>query len=83
MEVNMPKTYCPECDSVVRLENPREGMIFPCPDCGVDLEVVSVDPFDVYFPYEEDDDWDDDDWDDEDEDDDDDDWDDDWEDEDE
>ena len=58
----MPRTYCPECDAAITREYPREGDQFRCFECGVELEVVSADPFEVYFPY--DDDWDLD-WDDE------------------
>ncbi|RLC67501.1 MAG: hypothetical protein DRI48_02130 [Chloroflexi bacterium] len=65
----MAQTNCPECDAVIILDEPREGLIISCPDCGVDLEVIDTDPFEVDLPF--DDDWDDDDWDDDD-------WDDDW-----
>jgi lysine biosynthesis protein LysW len=53
----MPKTYCPECDAVIKMDNPREGAKIECPECGVKLEIISVDPFEVDFPF--DDDWDD------------------------
>ena len=58
----MAKTYCPECDAVITVSNPREGAEIRCPECGVELEVISTDPFDVDFIYEDDwdDDWDDD-----------------------
>ena len=58
----MPKTYCPECDAVISVNNPREGATISCPECGEELEIVSADPFEVDFPL--DDDWDDD-WDEE------------------
>jgi alpha-aminoadipate carrier protein LysW len=54
----MPKTYCPECDTVISVNNPREGATIRCPECGEELEIVSADPFEVDFPL--DDDWDDD-----------------------
>lgn len=58
----MPKTYCPECDAVININNPRDGAQTRCPECGVELEIISSDPFDVDYVY--DDDWgDDDDWD--------------------
>jgi lysine biosynthesis protein LysW len=56
----MPKTYCPECDAVIGVQDPKIGYQFKCPECDVDLEVTSVDPFDVYFPYEDDENWDED-----------------------
>ena len=61
----MAKAYCPNCDAEVSMNSPRLGTMFQCPDCEVDLEVVSVNPFDVDFPSDNYDDWDDDDYDDE------------------
>ncbi|MBN1810503.1 MAG: lysine biosynthesis protein LysW [Anaerolineae bacterium] len=52
----MAKTYCPECDAIVSVQDPKLGYLFKCPECGVELEVTSITPFDVYFPYDED--WD-------------------------
>jgi len=51
----MPKIYCPDCDEVIILENPREGALITCRSCGTELEIVSVDPFDVDFSLEDDD----------------------------
>ncbi|NLE44860.1 MAG: hypothetical protein GX620_09080 [Chloroflexi bacterium] len=68
----MAKTYCPECDAVITVDKPADGALITCPECGIDLEIVSAEPFEVDYPY--DDDWDDDaddDWDDDDDDDDD------------
>lgn len=58
----MPRTYCPECDAVIAMDNPRDGAQLRCPECGVELEVISTDPFEVFFPYDEewDGDWDED-----------------------
>jgi lysine biosynthesis protein LysW len=58
----MPKTYCPECDAVISVDNPRVGAMIVCRECGKELEIIDTDPFEVDFPF--DDDWDDD-WDDE------------------
>ena len=44
----------------------RLGTMFQCSACEADLEVVSVDPFDVDFPGDDYGDWDDDDREDED-----------------
>jgi alpha-aminoadipate carrier protein LysW len=60
----MSKTYCPECDAVISVAEPREGDLIRCPECGVELEIIDTDPFDVDFPL--DDDWDDE-WDEEEE----------------
>ena len=49
----MPKTHCPNCDSIIKANKLREGAILDCPECGVELEVISVDPFEVDFT----DDW--------------------------
>lgn len=63
----MARTYCITCDAEIVMDDPRLGMKFQCPECGDQLEVVSTDPFDVDYPYDDwDDDWDED-WDDEDE----------------
>ena len=50
----MPEVYCPECDAAISIENPREGTQIKCPECGVELEIVSSDPFEVDFPYDDD-----------------------------
>ena len=53
----MVRTYCPECDALVGVVDPEIGDRFVCSACNVELQVISIDPFDVYFPYDED--WDD------------------------
>lgn len=45
----MPKTHCPNCDSTISMNNPREGAVIICSQCGVELEVVRTDPFVVDF----------------------------------
>jgi lysine biosynthesis protein LysW len=52
----MAKAYCPNCDSVISVEKPRMGAMITCGDCGQELETISVNPFEVDFPLE--DDWD-------------------------
>ncbi|PYV15401.1 MAG: hypothetical protein DMG07_09855 [Acidobacteria bacterium] len=37
-------SYCPECEAVIDEEVEDLGEIVSCPECGVELEVVSVDP---------------------------------------
>ena len=49
----MPKTYCPSCDAVVSIDNPRMGGMVTCRECGARLEVISTTPFEVDFPLEE------------------------------
>lgn len=66
-------SYCPECEAVIDEEFEDIGEILICPECGVELEVISLDPveFDLAMIDEDDEDefsFDDDDeeWDDED-----------------
>ena len=49
----MPRTRCPNCDLTIKVQDPREGTIIVCSGCGVELEIVNVDPFEVDFT----DDW--------------------------
>ena len=68
-------SYCPECEAVIEEDIEEVGEIITCPECGVELEVISLDPleFDLApvddededdFNFDDDDDEDDDDWDD-------------------
>jgi lysine biosynthesis protein LysW len=54
----MPKTYCPDCDAVIRLDKPRASASITCRSCGTELEIISTDPFEVDYPLEDDDLWD-------------------------
>lgn len=36
--------YCPECDAPIDEEFEDVGEVITCPECGVDLEVISLDP---------------------------------------
>jgi alpha-aminoadipate/glutamate carrier protein LysW len=40
---------CPECDNpiVVDVDEVEEGETVTCDECGMDLEIVSVDPLEV------------------------------------
>jgi lysine biosynthesis protein LysW len=49
----MASTYCPSCDAVIRKDNPRVGATLTCPECGEKLEVISSQPFEVDYPFEE------------------------------
>jgi alpha-aminoadipate carrier protein LysW len=55
----MPKTYCPECEAVISVDDPREGGKVTCRECGTELEIISINPLEVDFPLDYDDDWDD------------------------
>ncbi len=54
-------SYCPECEAVIDEEFEDVGEIVSCPECGVELEVISIDPveFDLAPIDDEDDDDDD------------------------
>jgi alpha-aminoadipate carrier protein LysW len=48
---------CPECDAEIVLEDVMEGEIVVCSDCGVDLEVVSLNPLTLNLAPMEEEDW--------------------------
>jgi alpha-aminoadipate carrier protein LysW len=50
-------TNCPECDAVITLDKPLKGEIVVCPDCGSELEVISIDPLALEMAPEEEEDW--------------------------
>ena len=54
----MPAAKCPECDGEVTLgDDVVQSEITQCPDCGVELEVTSVEPLTVELAPEEEEDW--------------------------
>lgn len=54
----MSTVTCTECAAEIELiENTESGEIIVCPDCGVDLEVVSLDPAVVELAPMEQEDW--------------------------
>lgn len=57
----MAKTYCPSCDEAISKDNPKEGTMITCHECGTKLEIISADPFELDFPL----DYDDEEWDEE------------------
>jgi lysine biosynthesis protein LysW len=56
----MEKTYCPNCDAVVSVEKAKLGAIVRCRECDTQLEIISLNPFEVDFPLDYEEDWDDD-----------------------
>jgi alpha-aminoadipate carrier protein LysW len=49
---------CPECEAEVALnDNVEVSEIVVCPDCGVDLEVVSIEPPALELAPMEEEDW--------------------------
>jgi lysine biosynthesis protein LysW len=65
----MAGALCPNCQAMVTVVGPEIWTMTKCADCGIELEIISVDPFEVDFPLDywdhvdEDDDDDDDDYD--------------------
>ncbi len=54
----MSTVTCPECEAEITLDAGTEsGEIIVCSDCGVDLEVTSVDPAAVQLAPLEQEDW--------------------------
>ncbi len=54
----MNNVNCPECVAEITLEDSvEEGEIIVCPDCGVELEVTSLDPATVEMAPMEQEDW--------------------------
>lgn len=49
---------CPECEAEISIDNNvMQGEILVCPDCGVDLEVMSLEPVTVEIAPMEEEDW--------------------------
>ena len=54
----MSTTTCPECAAEIELDaDTEENEIIVCPDCGVDLEVTSLNPLTVELAPMEAEDW--------------------------
>lgn len=51
------KATCPECEATFDLSGVLRGEIVPCPECGVELEVVSVEPLKLEPAPMEQEDW--------------------------
>ncbi len=54
----MSTVACPECAAEIQFEKGTEvGEIIVCPDCGVDLEVIALEPPKVQLAPREEEDW--------------------------
>ena len=54
----MNTVICLECEAEITLDKDIEvNEIIVCPDCGVDLEVVSLDPAQIELAPMEEEDW--------------------------
>lgn len=55
---NKMSANCPECDAEIELASDAvEGEIVVCPDCGVDLEITSLNPVTLDLAPMEEEDW--------------------------
>jgi len=57
MATQILTAHCPECDAEIQLKDVLQGEIVVCPECGVDLEVVSVEPLQLELAPMEEEDW--------------------------
>ncbi len=62
---------CPMCDETINLRGYKENDVIECPECGAELEIVSLHPPVVEEPFRDEDEWEEDGWNDDDDDDDD------------
>jgi alpha-aminoadipate carrier protein LysW len=48
--------HCPECEGLMELESDEleEGELVSCPECGVDLEVISTNPVELRLAEDDD-----------------------------
>lgn len=53
----LPNGLCPECEGVVPIDDSITGVIYPCPDCGVDLELTTIEPITLALAPKEAEDW--------------------------
>lgn len=50
----MPTGTCPECDAGVHIDTDADkGDVVSCEECGIDLEVVGLDPVELDIVEEE------------------------------
>ncbi len=51
-------TTCPECDADIAIAaGTMENELLACPDCGVELEIISLDPLEIDLAPEVEEDW--------------------------
>ncbi len=51
MTVKKDDTFCPECDSRIRLRTPRLGQRVQCRECGTVLEVIDLHPLELEWAF--------------------------------
>ena len=52
----MSIAYCLDCDGSILLRRPVVGQVVTCPHCRTHSEIVSDDPLEFYWMWEEEDD---------------------------
>jgi alpha-aminoadipate carrier protein LysW len=58
MQTTIESTACPECEARVSFERaPLNGQVARCTDCGVELEVTSLNPLTLEIAPEVEEDW--------------------------
>lgn len=54
----MQSTSCPECEADITVQDGAViGEIVPCPECGMEFEIVSMDPLELDEAPEIEEDW--------------------------
>jgi alpha-aminoadipate carrier protein LysW len=57
-EFTMAQVECVECGANVEIAaDAMQGEIIPCPDCGTELEIISLDPLKIDLAPMEMEDW--------------------------
>ena len=55
---NLMEAQCPECAATIEMDDDvMQGEIIDCPDCGVELEVIELEPLTLDLAPEEEEDW--------------------------
>ena len=57
LETVTAQAECPECFADVALKDVVQNEIVQCAECGVDLEVVTLEPITLELAPEEEEDW--------------------------
>ncbi len=49
---------CPVCEADIRIaSDAMENELIPCPDCGAELEILSLNPLEIALAPETEEDW--------------------------
>ena len=44
---------CPVCTELIEVEHPFKGQVVECPDCGEVFKVVRLDPIELHYAFEQ------------------------------